>query len=124
MDSSSYAGEGIPRVVPPDDRRKATRYACEGFAEIVGSEIRFLFRGEIQNLSQSGCYIQSRAPLKLQKNIDVQLHFTVEGANYDAMARIMVVEPGIGAGFQFLSIDLKNKTNIAHLLEKLQREQG
>ena len=120
IDTSNYPGEGVPQNTPDNERRKSKRYDCDGFAEIVGTHIGFLFRGEIQNLSQTGCYIRTRAQLKLELYTEVQLHFAVDGANYHTGARIMVVKPQLGAGFEFLTEDDKLKGDIAKLLEKLE----
>ncbi len=83
------------------ERRQQRRYPCDGFAEVVVDDAAFLFRGTIQNLSLSGCYIHSSARLRLDRGAEVYLQFTVEGNYFKAHARLMSVRSGEGAGFEF-----------------------
>ena len=60
------------------ERRKQERFGCDGFAEVIVGDAEFLFRGAIQDISLSGCYIRSRARLRLHRGAEVDLHFSSE----------------------------------------------
>lgn len=101
------------------ERRKQARFDCDGFAEVVVDDAAFLFRGNIQNLSLGGCYIQSRARLRLDRGAEADLHFSLSSDFFHARARIMIVRAGAGVGFEFLSDDPEFLQRIALLIQKL-----
>lgn len=101
------------------ERRIQERFDCDGFAEVIVDDSAFLFRGNIQNFSLGGCYIQSRAHLRLDRGAEVDLHFSLNGDFFKARARIMIVRPGAGAGFEFLSDDPELQRRLVNLIQKL-----
>jgi hypothetical protein len=108
-----------PEQSKGEDRRKQERFDCEGFAEVVVDDAAFLFRGNIQNLSLGGCYIQSHARLRLDRGTEADLHFNLSRDFFHARARIMIVRAGAGAGFEFLSDDPELHARIGRLIQKL-----
>jgi hypothetical protein len=108
-----------PEQASGKERRKQERFACDGVAEVVVDDAAFLFRGNIQNLSLGGCYIQSPARLRLDRGAEADLNFSVNGDFFHARARIMIVRASDGAGFQFLSDDPELQERIARLIQKL-----
>ncbi len=108
-----------PEQTKGEERRKQERFDCDGFAEVVVDDAAFLFRGNIQNLSLGGCYIQSHARLRLDRGAEADLHFNLSGDVFHARARIMIVRTGAGAGFEFLSDDPELQGRIAGLIQKL-----
>src|ERR1700738_3489450 len=87
------------------DRRRHKRFPCEGFAEVVAFRLNILFRGKVRDVSQSGCFVETRAHLKLPRFAEVEVRFTACGLKLAALARVMDVRPGQGAGFEFLPAD-------------------
>jgi PilZ domain len=73
-----------PEQAKGEERRKQERFDCDGFAEVVVDDAAFLFRGNIQNLSIGGCYIQSRARLRLDRGAEADLHFNLSGDFFHA----------------------------------------
>lgn len=102
------------------ERRKQDRFGCDGFAEVIVDDAAFLFRGAIQDISLTGCYIRSRAHLRLDHGAEVDLHFSVDGDSFYARARLVIVRPGAGAGFQFLFDDSELQLRLASLVRKLE----
>ncbi len=101
------------------ERRKQERFGCDGFAEVIVGDAEFLFRGAIQDISLSGCYIRSRARLRLHRGAEVDLHFSVNGDYFNARARLIIVRPRAGAGFEFLFDDPELQLRLASLVRKL-----
>ena len=101
------------------EHRTAKRFSCEGFAEVVVPYIGFLFRGEITDLSESGCYIKTRARLNISRSADVELRFTVNGDHFSLLARIAGATSGVGAGFEFSVIEPTVHRNLLRLIEEL-----
>jgi hypothetical protein len=108
-----------PKEASGKDRRKQERFDCDGFAEVIVDDAAFLFRGNIQNFSLGGCYIQSRAHLRLDRGAEVDLQFTLNDDLFKARARLMIVRPGDGAGFEFLFSDPSLEPRLVRLIRKL-----
>jgi hypothetical protein len=101
------------------DRRKQERFECSGFAEVVLDDAAFLFRGIIRDLSLTGCYIQSRARLMLDLGTTVELKFSVKSDELLLPARIAIIRPGAGAGFEFFEIQPSMQSRLSSLIYKL-----
>jgi hypothetical protein len=101
------------------DRRHRRRFGVDGFAEVVVSETRFLFRGKIRDLSLNGCYVMTKAYLSVALGTEIELRFSVDDVHFRARAKVRVVKPGFGAGFEFLIDDPRIQTLLANLINKL-----
>jgi hypothetical protein len=101
------------------DRRLSRRLDCEGFAEGFAIEAGYLFRGEIRDISQTGCYIMTKALLKLERLTEVDLEFMLNKRNYHTRARVMDVRARRGVGLEFLFRDSRAEESIKHLLQTL-----
>jgi hypothetical protein len=84
------------------ERRLSRRHECEGFAEAWVKKPESMFRGEIRDISQTGCYIRTKARLNLARFATVDLRFTLKGQRYRAAARAMDVRQGKGVGLEFI----------------------
>jgi hypothetical protein len=81
------------------------RFECDGLAEVVVFDSEFLFRGEVRDISLNGCYIETRARLNLKRFAEVELRFTVDGAQLCSIAKVIEIRPGKGVGIAFQSGD-------------------
>jgi hypothetical protein len=104
------------------ERRRSRRFVCEGFAEVFAIDTGYLFRGEIRDISQSGCYIGTNVRLKLERFTEVDVLFMLNKRNYRTYARVMVVRPGKGVGLEFLFGDLPAEESFRKLLQVLVAE--
>jgi len=87
---------------------------------VVAFQLNVLFRGKLSDISQSGCFIETRAHLNLPRLAEVEVRFTTGGLKMAALARVMVVRPGKGAGFEFLSVDPRLDQRFHKMIERLQ----
>jgi hypothetical protein len=87
------------------ERRRHRRIACSVDAEVVVRHTSMLFRGLIRDISRSGCFIESKARLRLVRMQEVELQFSSRGVQVTSLARVMTIKPGIGAGFEFIAND-------------------
>jgi hypothetical protein len=104
---------------PASERRIAKRHACDGFAEVVVPSTGFLFRGEIANLSEFGCFVKTKARLAIRRAVEAELRFTVLGNNFSVLAKSAAVQSGHGAGFEFSSIEPPMHKRLLELIEAL-----
>ncbi|MBS1805413.1 MAG: PilZ domain-containing protein [Acidobacteria bacterium] len=86
------------------ERRQAVRICCAGFAECVSIDPNQLFRGEIRNISETGCYISLRVSVNLPPGTYVQLRFRMGRAEYCAQARVVESMRG-GIRMRFIATD-------------------
>jgi hypothetical protein len=100
------------------ERRKQERFECDGFAEVIVDDAAFLFRGAIRDFSMSGCFIKSSARLRLDRGAEVDLRFSVDGSHFNARARLMIVRPGGGAGFEFFPGDPELRSRLLTLVAR------
>jgi hypothetical protein len=85
------------------DRRHSQRFDCAGTAEAYAADPCYLFRGEIRDISETGCYVMTKARLRLARNTEVDVLFMLSNRNHHASARVMNYRPGQGVGLEFLS---------------------
>lgn len=114
MDETSRTAEA--KETPVQDRRRNPRFACNGPVEVGVFDAEFLFRGEIQDLSMEGCYVRTRARLRLRRGTEVELRFSLAGEHVKCVARVMSFRPGTGAGFEFMDLDEKPRKAIVRLI--------
>jgi hypothetical protein len=78
-----------------------------------------LFRGEVKDISRTGCYIATRARLDLNKFAEIEIRFSANGQRLSSLARVMEVRPGEGVGIEFLPGDPRMDEQFHKLLERL-----
>ena len=101
------------------ERRRHERFVCDNMAEILVSDPELLFRGEVKDISTSGCYVATRARLTLRRFAEVELRFSANGYQMTSMARVVEVRPGRGLGVEFLPGDAKMSKRFRDFLEQL-----
>jgi hypothetical protein len=104
------------------ERRKHERAGCDGFAEVVIDGASLMFRGRIKDLSPTGCYLETRARLRLDVGVAAELCFTVNERAFKAVAEVKVIRPGVGIGFEilFLIAESRAPNDLLALIQKLE----
>jgi len=107
-----------PKSIPPKntDRRRSVRICCTGFAEGISTAPCRLFRGEIRNISDSGCFISTVASVVLNPGTLVELKFWFAGAAYNALARVVETLPSSGFRMRFVATELTFSDHIRRIL--------
>lgn len=101
------------------DRRRHQRFACDGFAEVVVFSPEVLFRGEVKDISLTGCYVATRAHLRFKRFAEIELRFSANGHHLTSLARVMDIRPGKGLGVEFLPGDPRMDERFRELIERL-----
>jgi hypothetical protein len=101
------------------DRRRHRRFSCSLGAEVVVRQSSMLFRGSVRDISRSGCFIESKARLKLTRMQEVELQFRSQGIQVNSLARVMDIRPGVGAGFEFIAEDPRLEQPLLKLIGRL-----
>jgi hypothetical protein len=104
------------------ERRLSHRFSCGGFAEVYANNTGNLFRGEIRDISQTGCFIKTSVRLKLERLTEVDVVFMLNKRSYRTLARVMNVRPGKGVGLEFVLCEPRTAESIKELLQVLADE--
>jgi len=118
---------GEVRAVPgvgEDERRRSRRYLCNGFAEVLVVHPECLFRGEIRDISQNGCFVISRAHVQLERLAEAEVRFKLNNRQFKVRARVMSVRKGDGVGFEFLGVNRDAELLLNNLITELSRNLG
>jgi hypothetical protein len=105
------------------ERRRSRRFPCEGQAEAVVLQPEFLFRGEITNVSLTGCFIRTRARLQVELHSIVDLRFRLKNQQCHTYALVMDIRPGLGVGVEFYSENKQPQEWIQELILKFNEDE-
>ncbi len=83
------------------ERRRCPRYSCHGSAEAMVLFPEFLLRGEVVDISLTGCFLKTKAAVNMDRYSRVDLRFMVNGSQYRTLARVMGIRSGNGVGMEF-----------------------
>jgi hypothetical protein len=103
------------------ERRRSRRFLCSGQAEGLFHRPDVLFRGEVRDMSLTGCLIQTRAQLRVQPQTEVELRFQVNNNHYRTLARVVEIRSGQGVGMEFMHEDTQTLASFKGLMITLQR---
>ncbi len=107
----------IQQAAPGGERRIAPRFKCRGSATIFVPNISFPTRGQIDDLSLSGVYINTNAPLPVGSAVTLQL--ALQESTFKADAEVRTSHPGVGMGLMFTGIDTENRMIIGAIINRL-----
>lgn len=107
--------------ITPAERRRHERFPVEGDAEVLVAEGSQLFRGRVQDISLSGCFIETRARLRTVIGAPVEMVFRANGVMLRLSANVRTVRFGVGAGFLFEELSPHMRQELERLIETLKR---
>lgn len=107
------------RSITAAERRRHERFLVEGDAEVLVAEGSQLFRGKVQDISLSGCFIETRARLRTVIGAPVEMVFRANGVMLRLSANVRTVRFGVGAGFLFEELSPHMRQELERLIETL-----
>jgi len=108
-----------PQGTTDHDRRENHRYPVEGWAEVMMMDGTMMLRGQITDISATGCFIESRGAFDLPLNCSVEMTFRINGVEFRPEGVTRVVKSGVGAGFLFLKMNSKLVLQLESLISLL-----
>jgi len=103
----------------PADRRRHTRYAVQGDAEVLVADGSQILRGSILDISLSGCFVETKARLRVSVGAPVEMVFRANGVMLRTAATVRAVRQGKGAGFLFNTLSERMQGELQSLIEAL-----
>jgi hypothetical protein len=120
VDLSTFIGEtASARGVLGKDRRRYRRFLCEGFAEVLVIYPECLFRGEIRDISEHGCFVMTKARVRFELFAEAEIRFKLRNCQFKTHARVRNVRPGEGVGFEFTFENAQTEEQIIGLIQEL-----
>ena len=105
----------------PFGQRHAPRYACDRGVQIWKQGEIIAIYGKLQNLSMSGCYIESPQPFAV--GTAVRLAMSLFGMQVRAQGMVRSSFPARGMGIQFTSVRPEDITLLNSVLGRLAKEE-
>jgi hypothetical protein len=102
---------------PGRERRRHPRYSCDGYAEVHLPHAGLRFRGRIQNLSVSGCYIETE--LNLERGTYIEVFFGLHQLRFRLAGNVIGVDGRSGVRIAFLNVTGRRATHIEELMREL-----
>jgi hypothetical protein len=99
----------------PGERRKNTRYKCEGSAtfRVQGTDVRTW--GTFTDLSIGGCYIELKATFPVGAIVDLELE--LNGVRAQVKGEVRVSYPFLGMGVAFRDMTVENRQQIDAMID-------
>ena len=111
-----------PGIAVGTEHRVDERYEVQGEAEVQlwreghGSS---LLRGTILDISATGCYLQSRAPIRVRAHTIVDMVFSIYETNFRVQAISRYTKTKVGIGFRFLEMDEDTRDQLRSVLSDI-----
>lgn len=99
------------------EQRRYPRYACDGYAEVHLPHAGLRFRGRIQNLSVSGCYIETE--VNLERGTYVEIFFRVRQLRFRMAGNIAGIEWRKGVRIAFHEVSSRGAAYVEELVREL-----
>jgi len=119
------AGEGMEMAAQASpggaERREEERYAVDWDADIFIPERTTMFRGRVINLSQSGCYVQTVAWVRVPPTTVVELVIKVDGRLIRVQAEARYAQSRTGVGLRFLALEKDIRQRLDWIIEDLRQ---
>jgi hypothetical protein len=101
------------------ENRRHRRYAVDAVVEVVVADASMLFRGSVLDVSLAGCYVETKAQLRLKPGTRVSLVFWLNGKAFRPEATSRKVRPGRGVGFLFEPGDVRTRGQLEALIGEM-----
>jgi hypothetical protein len=113
LDASAILGSG------GRERRRSPRHSCNEFAEVMVAQPECLFRGEIRNISQNGCFVVTRARVHFERLTAAEIRFKLNNSPFRIGVRVMSARRGDGLGLEYVDLDPRSDERLRVLIQDL-----
>lgn len=103
-----------------NERRRSPRYSFAGKAEITTDHLRAFATANVSELSLRGCRLDITNPFPI--NLPITVKISASGELFESKAKIIYMQPGIGAGVSFLAIEPQSRAVLRRWLEAARKE--
>jgi hypothetical protein len=87
------------------ERRRSVRVTCSECVEGVALTPGILFRGTMQDLSETGCYVRTLTLKRIDAGHVMELRFRLENVWCRTLARVVQMTPAVGMRMEFVEMN-------------------
>jgi hypothetical protein len=84
------------------ERRRSVRVTCTEMLEGVSLKPGILFRGRIRDISETGCYVATRAQMQIEPDRTIELRFRMGEETHRVLAKVVEMKPLTGIRMVFI----------------------
>lgn len=103
-----------------NERRRSPRYSFAATAELVADNPRASAIATVSELSLRGCRLKMNAAFPL--NVPINVRISAAGELFQTKARIIYLQPGVGAGVAFLAMEQQARDVLRRWLDLAKKE--
>lgn len=105
-----------PRVHP--------RFTCRGVSEVTTFDPSMILRGEIVDISRTGCFVATNAYVKSGLNATGQVKFYLDGKRFTSYVIVRSLTPRKGIGLEFTALEPVTAAQLEALIAALEKAQA
>ena len=98
-----------------NERRRSPRYSFAAKAEIMSDNPNVFTTTTVSELSLRGCRLDIKSPFPV--NVPIRVKISASGELFESKAKIIYLQPGIGAGVSFLAIEPQSRAVLRRWLD-------
>ena len=98
-----------------NERRRSPRYPFTAKAEIITDNPGTFATANVSELSLRGCRLDIKSPFPL--NVPITVKISASGELFESKAKIIYLQPGMGAGVSFLAIEPQSREVLRRWLD-------
>ena len=102
-----------------NERRRSPRYSFAAKAELTADKPGAFATANVSELGPRGCRLDIKSPFPL--NVPITVKISAAGELFESKARIIYLQPGIGAGVSFLAIEPKSRAVLWRWLDAAEK---
>lgn len=103
-----------------NERRRSPRYPFAGKAEIRADNPGAFAAANVSELSLRGCRLDIKDPFPV--NVPITVKISASGELFESKAKIIYLQPGIGAGVSFLAIEPRSRAVLRRWLDAASKD--
>jgi hypothetical protein len=113
----------VPPAAPTDyegaEKRRSTRYKCEGSAEMCAASCDVRTWATFTDISLHGCYVEAQATYPVGTVLRLKLE--AKGQKIEAIGNVRVTYPYLGMGIAFVEMSDENRARLKEMLASISR---
>ena len=98
-----------------NERRRSPRYPFTAKAEIIADNPGASATANVSELSLRGCRLDIKNPFPI--NVPITVKISDGGELFESKAKIIYLQPGVGAGVSFLAIEPQSRAVLRRWLD-------
>lgn len=101
---------------PTEERRRHRRLPYRSDVQVTILATEWTYTAKLEDLSMSGCYIETQTPP--EQGTRIRVSFWMDEEEFAALGVIRYARPGLGMGIEFTQLEPDNHRRLTAFLER------